>query len=406
MTETTKITITNDEPTEITTDFLTYLHYIETHTVKLTKTMGQLTRKDLIPLYARMSEPKLEVNEKSNHMGYPLLHLFFQLAEALELTQKKVVKASLITAINPENVAVFKALTPAEQYVSLLECFWLKANWRELQGGRYHGEPYNVSSLFHYLELLPTLKKMTVGKERVLHDLCYDYGYFLLYFHYFGFWQVELDEEKRNENSYRAKSILLMPFIKQIAGPLKQLWDSKMEEYYNSGDFNYFDKQKMGEKLPQIVALLQPVFKEGQLTTCYRPIKKEIVVGEYEFKVALSGSCWRTIQLANSHTLLDLHNLIQEAFEFDDDHLYAFYMDGKKYGPNCYNSSMHDEGPFVGDQEIGRLHLYEGQTFLYLFDFGDEWEFTVSVLKITEGKAKTQGVIAQSKGESPEQYAW
>ncbi|MEK4229739.1 IS1096 element passenger TnpR family protein [Solibacillus sp. FSL H8-0538] len=48
----------------------------------------------------------------------------------------------------------------------------------------------------------------------------------------------------------------------------------------------------------------------------------------------------------------------------------------------------------------------EEQKFLYLFDFGDEWEFSVTVVKITEGREGTHACIRQSKGKSPDQYAW
>lgn len=147
-------------------------------------------------MYALMPEPKLAVNEKSNQIGYPLLHLFFQLCVKLELVQKRASGSAIVATIHEENSAVFKSLTTTEQYVSLLDCFWMNANWRELQGGRYHREPYSIDFLFDYLEPLPAHEKLTLSKDRELSHLLYDYGYFLLYFSYFGFWQVVLDNER------------------------------------------------------------------------------------------------------------------------------------------------------------------------------------------------------------------
>ncbi|GAE47319.1 IS1096 element passenger TnpR family protein [Mesobacillus boroniphilus] len=109
--------------------------------------------------------------------------------------------------------------------------------------------------------------------------------------------------------------------------------------------------------------------------------------------------------VSGNHTLLDLHKLIQDAFEFDDDHLYAFYMDGKRFSRNCYNSPMDDVGPFVTEAAISKLGLYEKQKFLYLFDFGAEWKFTVTLLKVTD-EENAPAAIVERKGDSPSQYSW
>lgn len=119
---------------------------------------------------------------------------------------------------------------------------------------------------------------------------------------------------------------------------------------------------------------------------------------KYLFKILWNRTCYRKVQLSGNHTLLDLHKLIQRAFDFDDDHLYAFFMDGKKFSRNCYNSPRDDIGPYVTDAVISKLGLQEKQKFLYLFDFGDEW-------KITE-EENTQAAIVERKGESPSQYIW
>ncbi|WP_396266256.1 IS1096 element passenger TnpR family protein [Halobacillus amylolyticus] len=38
------------------------------------------------------------------------------------------------------------------------------------------------------------------------------------------------------------------------------------------------------------------------------------------------------MELLGTQTLLELHHAIQQIFDMSDDHLYAFYMDGKKFG--------------------------------------------------------------------------
>jgi Plasmid pRiA4b ORF-3-like protein len=47
----------------------------------------------------------------------------------------------------------------------------------------------------------------------------------------------------------------------------------------------------------------------------------------------------------------------------------------------------------------------EGQTILYLFDYGDEWRFDLTLEEVLQDKPHPkQSRIIESKGKSPEQY--
>ncbi len=130
------------------------------------------------------------------------------------------------------------------------------------------------------------------------------------------------------------------------------------------------------------------------------------VEGVYLFRVSLSAGNWRKIELSSSHTLLDLHNAIQDAYRFDSDHLYSFFMDGIPWSDEKFTSPHEDEGPHVDEVSIGELGLVKGQTFLYLFDYGDEWRFRVALEEIQPNKPHPKRPrIVERKGKSPEQYA-
>lgn len=418
------VKITDEYPTYIVKDFLTFLGYIENNTIKLTKTNQYFTRKDLVSVYSLMSEPKLNVSVKSNQPAYPLLHLFFHLALQLELLQKRSVGGGMIAAVHREHLVEFKRMTPSERYVSLLECFWTEADWKELQGGYYGKAPSNVDVLFEFLEPFPANKELKVSRYGNLKYVLFDYEHFLFYFSYFGLWNIVLDEEKTKEKSvnyHEAKTIVLTPLFKCLERVLVETWEDRTHSLMDALDILDFlqifspspileeiqvHQQEENEQKESLFTLLKPLFAEGELTTTLNNREKTIVNGKYLFKVALNHSCWRTVQLSESHTLLDLHELIQEAFAFDDDHLYAFYMDRKKFSKHCYNSPLDSNGPFVNDAKIGNLHLYEGQRFLYLFDFGDEWEFNIDIMKITEGIENVSALICDRKGNAPLQYGW
>lgn len=125
----------------------------------------------------------------------------------------------------------------------------------------------------------------------------------------------------------------------------------------------------------------------------------------YVFKVVYKRGIWRRIRLSSAHTLRHLHEAIQEAYCFDDDHLYAFFMDGKPWAGKAYWSPDNDRPPYTDKAAIGRLGLKRGQKFLYLFDFGDEWRFDVQVEKILQSDMPpVRPAVIESRGEAPEQY--
>ena len=121
---------------------------------------------------------------------------------------------------------------------------------------------------------------------------------------------------------------------------------------------------------------------------------------EYTFKVNLKGtkSIWRTVVLRGDHTLHDLHETIYEAFDRYDEHLYSFYFpreptrrDRFDFKPKEYSSPimLEEADPFAEEKpfnaaktKLDSLHLKLGQTFEYLFDFGDNWLHEIKVIAI------------------------
>jgi len=143
----------------------------------------------------------------------------------------------------------------------------------------------------------------------------------------------------------------------------------------------------------------------------------------YVFKVALAGakSIWRRIAMRGNQTLDDLHEAIFHAFDRDDEHMYSFYFprpgrkgraairDAKEY-THPFNAA--DPGPFADKPlnnakktKLSALGLKVGRTFLYLFDFGDEWwhEITVEQTDAPDDKGRYPRIL-EKKGDSPAQY--
>lgn len=125
----------------------------------------------------------------------------------------------------------------------------------------------------------------------------------------------------------------------------------------------------------------------------------------YVISVSLGTGCYRHIQISANASLYKLHQAILKAFEFEDDHEHAFFMDNHVWSPaDAYFSSKAEAvDRLTKKYTLKKLQLAKGQKFKYIFDFGNEWEFQCKVLRELEEDTKTPLVI-RSAGESPEQY--
>jgi len=102
----------------------------------------------------------------------------------------------------------------------------------------------------------------------------------------------------------------------------------------------------------------------------------------YQLKIQLKGTTppiWRRIQVPADTILYHLHHYIQMAMGWDDGHPHEFVVDGVSYGEEMV---MDD-----GRVKLGKLIKEEKVKFLYLYDFGDNWEHVVTVEKILPREA-------------------
>lgn len=124
----------------------------------------------------------------------------------------------------------------------------------------------------------------------------------------------------------------------------------------------------------------------------------------YVISVSLGTGCYRHIRLSSKKTLHDLADAILQAFDFDFDHLYSFFMDNKLWSmEDAYHSPYAEESPFADEMKLVRLHLVKGQQFKFLFDYGDEWCFQCKVLQVLE-EDTPEALIVRTKGKAPQQY--
>jgi len=124
----------------------------------------------------------------------------------------------------------------------------------------------------------------------------------------------------------------------------------------------------------------------------------------------------RTFEVEGNHTLYDFHLDIQQAFNWDNDHMFSFYFGGKLFDrENEYSGNPLGEHTVPGmgrpnksaaATQIRDLRLTENSIFLYLFDYGDELIHKVKVEKIrdkNDGDNSLPAIVSEF-GTPPPQY--
>ncbi len=112
-----------------------------------------------------------------------------------------------------------------------------------------------------------------------------------------------------------------------------------------------------------------------------------------------------TIEMDDSSTFEDLHYVIQQAVEFDDDHLYEFYLATSDRSRNRDDVSSYEDADTITLKSF--FPIPSGKKLFYLFDYGDNWLFKVSLAR-KEPFSAVSGVkypqLISVTGERPVQY--
>lgn len=390
-------------------DFETFCSYIDQQRPKLSQRMEALGKKDVFELNAKLFFRKDVSAPVYLQSSYPTIDLIFKLAILSGLYRKVGAdKADIYLEITSLKLQ-FDKLNNYEKYCFLLETFWTKFDFTELiRWGTGTSEQF-----------AKTISKSKPGQELVKGSFSkrsdYEplFSYLSVFVHYFSFFgfcsfkQLAIGNNKQGKYDDSISSIIPTEFgvsICKILLTLKlTLWNLP---YLSIMGVNTNDKYYALTKHP-FMENLKPLFPQNTLLKGVQPEVSEVQKGNYTFKVMLEKSVWRKIKLSYKHTLEDLHLCIQEAFDFDNDHLYSFFMDGKRYSDDAYHSTYGDEPPFTDEAVIGKLELYKGKKILYLFDYGDSWEFLLQLTTIDENEKEIKKpLITEIKGDAPPQYLY
>lgn len=121
----------------------------------------------------------------------------------------------------------------------------------------------------------------------------------------------------------------------------------------------------------------------------------------YQLKIvpAYEKQVYRVLEIDGNRTFADLSDAILDAFEFDHSHLYMFSRIRKPYDPNGIYHPMSDGGILADEVRLKDVKPVVRNKYLYLYDFGDEWMFYITVTGIRETDQEIPVTTLQSQGE-------
>jgi hypothetical protein len=427
-------------------DFGRFLDYIaQLSPLELTKGKSLLRSVDLIRLNEQMHFRSEFVNPKSTQNAYALLNTFFHIGRIAQLFWiKKTAKDSKILVTNPDRVVLYDALNDDEKYFFLLESFWCYVNWDVAYDCRYFSDSRFYDNILSARVGTITIAESGVKRQGKVNSPFQSFHTEV--FQAFGFWELHKDEQmaelsikkyafpfkslKLLEQGDLLLTILFEERARHLWGELNpfltkdmdDIWLEAMELRRVSMDTNVFGKNNGVNKslkkkqLPYETCFSDAFlafFPELKIEKRLYPIVRPFVEGTYTLRISINKKCYREIAIDAYATLTDLHLAIQHLFKFDDDHLYAFFMDGgiRSRAENHFiyfddRADMEMSRQSAAEIQLGGLQLCENQEFMYLFDFGDCWEFLIDVLAIVPEKQLKKAAYKTLKvvGKAPKQY--
>ena len=130
--------------------------------------------------------------------------------------------------------------------------------------------------------------------------------------------------------------------------------------------------------------------------------EEKTLVLKIQMKDVVKPPMWREVEVPADYDFLDLHEVIQTVVGLEDDHLWQFnrsaYDDSLQIGIPMDEKDPYSYGlDYITDNaETTPLTKYlaqKGDELEYVYDFGDDWIFTVKVQKVLDKKTDTARCI-------------
>jgi len=392
-----KAVVDENGPGTVLHDFEAFLTFAEEGELPLTGKQ-QLPRRVLSDLNARLAHPLQIGLTRPLQKSYPHVHGLYLLLRASGLTIVEGTDRKPLLVVDGAVRQIWDGLNPTERYCTLLET-WLVRGRPQIIGERdrsWARVPTTFREVQWFFLPLPDDGLPVAGNKGAEDSLRYWPGlHNLALLELFGLVAVRHGPPEPGKG-WRIEVIERTPLGDALLAAL------------HAGFFGDVDNILALESEDEVpLGVLQPALQP------YFPAwQKNLSVpewafreGAHVFKVSL-GRIWRRIAIPARLTLDALASAILNAVRFDHDHLYLFSYRNRFGAEDQVHHPYMDEGPWTSEVSIGDVPLRVGQTMTFLFDFGDMWEFDVTLESVDPEMKLKKPVVLEKHGNPPEQYGW
>jgi hypothetical protein len=391
------LTIDESGPGTVLHDFGAFLAFVKGQELPVTP-MHQLRRRVLPEINARLARPLQLGLKKPLQKSYPHIHGLYLLVRASGLTCIEGTAKKPLLVVDDAVYQVWEGLNPTERYCTLLEA-WLLRGHPEIVGERGRSWlriPGTFTELLWFSLRTPD-EGLPIGEdEKARRLLGYWPGWHNLgLLELFGLISIHPGPPEPGKN-WRIKRIERTPLGDALLALLQAGF---------FGDIDNIPALESEDEIPfgVLQPTLRPYFPEWK-TNLSVP-EWAFREGAHVFKISL-WDIWRRIAIPPDQTLDALASAILDAVEFDHDHLYEFKYQNRFGVLEHVNHPYMDEGPWTSEVLVGNVPLRVGQAMTYVFDFGDRWQFDVTLERVDPEMVIEAPVLLEKHGESPSQYGW
>ena len=391
------LTIDEDGPGTILRDFAAMVGYVQERKLPLTP-MYQLPRRTLPEINARLAHPLQLGLSHPLQKSYPHIHGLYLLVRASGLTAIAGTARKPVLVVDDVVYHAWEGLNPTERYGALLEA-WLLRGHEEIIGEDRRSQffiPETFHNVVYSLSQIPDSGMEFAGYKDAIDRLGYYPGWHNVgLLELFGWISVQHGTPVPGE-----------------AWQIEHIWRTPVGDAFLAALYDGFfgDRDQVlqleGEGMVPSGAL-QPAL-QPYLPAWRRPFavpRWSFRDGLHVFKVSLDRCLWRRIAIPADLPLDALASGILDAYEFDHDHLYEFSYLNRFGVQERVNHPYMDEGPRASEVRVGDVPIGVGGTMTFTYDFGDWWEFAVTLERVEAPDASVESpVVLESEGEAPEQY--
>lgn len=388
-------TIADTEPGTILRDFRTLLELIGDSEVPVSSTNHLFPQKLLTEMNQRLSEPVQHDFKRPVQKSYPPINGLYLLLRASGLGQITGKGKKHLLVLNPELLQSWNRLNPTEQYMTLLEVWMIRSHEEML--GESRSRLSEGTKCIHYWTT-DLRKRQTFSSYAEQQSLNYWPEYHnLALLKMFGFLHIESGKPEAGKG-WRVKKIKSLPLGEAMMQALVRA--------FQEHNMVWESDTNAAQPFNELQSTLQPYFPDWQQV--FTLPQHEFQAGMHLFKVSL-GKAWRRLAISGEESLYELGQLILRSVNFDSDHLDKFiYKNQLGRTVEVFHPYIDDADLLTDQVRVGDLPLAEGATMIYVFDFGDWWEFEVQLetVQAAPGKQRRSNIaeILESHGDAPPQY--